>query len=559
MKSMRKLLAMLLVLAIILSLAACGSTETSDIDATNSGSTPSASVEDHGIISAEDIAAQTTTEEPEGIVSGTEITYHLSNTIGVPTGTGGNTEGDYFVQYNVYDGLVKANGSDLTDPQPAVAESYEISEDGTVITFKIREGITFSNGDSLDAHDVVYTFDLQAEYTPMNTAGFVSWEATDDYTFVLTLEEPQATIINQLGSFLWGIRDKELCESVGDPTAQETWIGCGPYYIDSFTRDAEIILKANPNYWDTEHLAHIETVKCEIVPDSSTAVIAMQTGELDVLSGFSYLQAQQLAADESVYVASYYTPATYTIYMNTTRAPFDDLAVRQALNYIIDKEEVNYAAFDGMADEINICWYNESPDYVPDSELPIIYEHDVDKGLQMLTDAGYDPSDISFTLLHSTTIDANTLVAENIQAQLLALGMNVELNSVNESNLQSTVIADDYDCVLYTGGSNRYNNIQIAWNMFTVEGRVNLPQYTLDDELGATMTELITNAKYSASMEESYELSKQATCLAVENALYIPLCARPIYIAVNNSIQGMENALGSNAAECFLQHLWVVE
>lgn len=561
MKSARKITALLLAVLMVLSLAACGAKTEAPAEAPAEEAAPEVNeapaMEGDNIVAVDEIVVDETLTAPEGIQEGSSIHYHLSYTIGVPTGAGGATESDYFVQYNVYDTLLKPTGADWQNLRPALAESYEVSEDNLVYTFHIREGVTFSNGNPLDAHDVVYTLDTIAEARPNDVSFIASYEAADDYTFVVTLVDTMPTFLGQFSNFIYGIRDKELCESVGDPTAQETWVGCGPYYIESFTRDAEIVLKANPNYWDKENMPHIETVYCDIIPDSNTAFVAMQTGELDILTDTTYMQAQQLANSDECYVATYYSPATYTIYFNTTREPFADPVVRQALNHCIDKEEVNFAAFDGMGYTINTNWYDGSPQYVADEELPVTYEYDPDKGMAMLADAGYAPEDISFTVLHSTDLDANVLCMENVQAQLLALGFDVELMGVNEATLQSTVIADDYDAVLYTGGSNLYNNTQIYFNMFTFTGRVNLPQYAEGDPVGEQITQLVTSAKFAGSVEEANDLAKQATSIAVENALYAPLCARPLYVVCSSDIQGL--TINESDRDIFLQYMWLAE
>lgn len=561
MKAIRKITAMLLACLMLFALAACGGQNAATPDPTPAGDAPNQNdtpaQPGDGIVAVEDLPQSEGGEAPAGIQEGTSIHYHLSYTVGVPTGAGGSTEADYFVQYNVYDTLLKPTGSDWSNLRGAVAESWEVSDDNLTYTFHIRPGVTFSNGDTVDAYDVEYTLDTIAESRPNDVSFIASYEAVDDATFVVTLVDTMPTFLGQFSNFIYGIRDKELCESTGDPTAQETWVGCGPYYIDSFTRDAEIVLKANPNYWDKENMPHIETVYCDIIPDSNTAFVAMQTGELDILTDTTYIQAQQLASSDNCYVATYYSPATYTIYFNTTREPFTDVRVRQALNYCVDKEEVNLAAFDGMGYPININWYDGSPNYVPDEELPVTYEYDPEKGIALLAEAGLEPSDISFTVLHSTNLDCNVLCMENVQAQLLALGFNVELMGVNEATLQSTVIADDYDAVLFTGGSNLYNNTQIYFNMFTFNGRVNLPQYAEGDEVGDRMTDLVTRAKFAANMEESGALAAEATGIAVENALYLPMCVRPLYVVCGSHVQGL--TINESDRDIFLQYLWLDE
>jgi len=273
--------------------------------------------------------------------------------------------------------------------QPALAEDWDVSDDGTVYTFYLREGVTFHNGEVFNADDVIATWEIGSEvgeWTDKFT--LVQVEKIDDYTVTLTTEAPNPELLVTIHDF-WSIEPNEYLAEVGVDGFQENPIGTGPFMFVEWVKGDHITYTANPNYWK-EGYPKLETLIFRPIPESSTRVAAVSADEVDIVGRLSSEEAQSLMDVEGVNVIQYPVTRIYYIAFNNLTTGLDqptmDPKVRQAMNYAIDVQAIIDALFDGFGEP--------AAGYVASSELgygvvePFGYNPDMARDL--LADAGYE-------------------------------------------------------------------------------------------------------------------------------------------------------------------------
>ena len=289
--------------------------------------------------------------------------------------------------WQMYDSLVWMNADN--EILPALAESWEISEDGTEYIFHLREGVTFHNGEPFNADAVVFSWerakDAGFEYSDQWQEAD-SVERIDDYTVKITTPEPNALFMSILFD-AWAMVPPGYFEEVGQDGFNEHPVGTGPYKFVEWVKGDHITLEANEDYW--RGAPRIKTLIFRPIPESATRVAAIQTGEVDIVTRLSSEEAQSLIGVENVKIIKYpQTRIWYVAFNNLTTGvgqPTEDARVRQAMNYAVDVDAIIDALFDGFA--------KAATGYVATGELGYgavePFGYDPDKARELLAEAGY--------------------------------------------------------------------------------------------------------------------------------------------------------------------------
>ena len=333
------------------------------------------------------------------------------------------------VMFNVFEGLMKPTSTgDLT---PAVAESYTVSEDRLTYTFTLREGVKFHNGDEVTAEDVVYSISRCADTTdgtPLVEAFSViqSVEAVDARTVAITIAEPSNEFISYMTTAILP----------ADYDQQDTApVGTGPFKFVSRAAQDNIVLERFDEYWGTP--AYLDKVTFKIMENADSLVMSLQSGAIDLCSHLTSTQVAQLGGD--FYVAEGTMNLVQALYLNNAEKPFDDVRVRQALCYAVDKQAIIDLAFDGYGSPIGSSMYPAFGKYF-DESLTNYYTKDVEKAKSLLTDAGY-PNGFEMTITVPSNYQPHIDTAQVLVEQLKEIGVTAKIELVEWGTWVSDVYA----------------------------------------------------------------------------------------------------------------------
>lgn len=245
----------------------------------------------------------------------------------------------YGSQGFAYEPLLYINRFNNT-AQPWLASGYTFSSDGTTLTFTLRSDVTWSDGKPFTADDVVFSFNLLKQYPAIDRDGI--WQqitnvsATDSHTVVITFKSPALPLLWNVGGQVMMLPE-HLWSTYGDPTKAviSNPVGTGPFLLESANSQA-ITLKANPHYWQAGK-PYISKVRVLNTKDNAAGDLLLQSGQLDLYNYVtpSYKQFASASPDNN----HYWWPATGTenLFLNLTKAPFNDLAVRKAISQALDR------------------------------------------------------------------------------------------------------------------------------------------------------------------------------------------------------------------------------
>jgi peptide/nickel transport system substrate-binding protein len=240
----------------------------------------------------------------------------------------------------IYEQLIRV-APDGASLEPGLAESWERSEDGLLYTFTLRESL-FHDGNAVTADDVVYSLTRAAFDETSTWKDMVSVvdtiTAVDAKTVEIALKNAWVPFEADLALFACSIIPKAAHEAQGADLFQ-TPIGSGPFKFDSWEKDTQIVLKKNETYWE-EGKPYLDEVVLRVLTDANARMLQFQGGEIDIATSVPYSQLETFASDENVVVLQDAVARFDYIGINTLRAPWDDKALRQAINYAVDKQTI---------------------------------------------------------------------------------------------------------------------------------------------------------------------------------------------------------------------------
>ncbi len=428
------------------------------------------------------------------------------------------------VMFNVFEGLVKpAPSGDLI---PAVAEKYDITEDGSVYTFTLREGITFHNGDAVTAEDVKYSLErvAAADEPGVVQVGALSViesiETPDERTVVLRLSAPSNDLLAYLTAAV----------IPADYTEQDTQpVGTGPFRYVSRAAQDSLVLERYDGYWGTP--AGVERVTYRIIENPDSIMMSLSSGAIDVFPHLTSLQASQLGED--FYVEEGAMNLVQALYLNNAEKPFDSLEVRQAMCYAVDRQAVLDLAFDGYGSLIGSSMYPAFSKYFDDG-LTDLYPHDVEKAKSLLAEAGY-PDGFQMTITVPSNYDPHVQTAEVIAEQLKEAGIQAEIQLVE----WATWVSDIY------GGRN-FQSTVVGLDASALTPRALLERFQSENSKNfinyrnSEYDELFSRAAASYDDAEQVQLYKDMERNLAENAANVYIQDLADLVAVRKGLEGYQ-------------------
>ena len=511
----------------------CGTaneSETSYKSGSEAASVTSASEEAAGAVSK---SGETTTDgERADLVLGATTGFFGAESLDVAY----NWDGWIMSIYGISENLYRLDEN--IEPQPWIAESVETPDENTWV-FTIRDGVTFSNGKTVDAKAVKACFERTYEKNERadSTLKIKSMEA-DGMKFTIVTPEPNPTLLNDLCDPLLGIYD-----ATEEPD-EELGVSCtGPYVATSFTAMTDVKMRANENYWGGAPKA--DTVELKIIDDQDALDMALANGEIDLI-------AQETANGASKFTdTSKYTTDTVT----TTRANFlsfnlkteglDDLAVRQAINYCIDREGYADVVYQGFATP---C-YGIYPDNLAfggtDGLNLTVDSYDADKAKEILADAGYQDTDgdgildkdgvnLSFKVLTYSYNDNCIQLADMLQAELSQIG--IELSIETQDVLDDPLASGDFDLAILNYAMAPIGTPSYFINMLFTTGASNNYGGYSNEKVDALAAEIGTTSDNDKVVSLTRELEQQV----LDDMPFAFVADQQLIFVYSNKVKGVQ-------------------
>ena len=323
------------------------------------------------------------------------------------------------IMFNVFEGLVKptADGKIV----PAVASDVTVSDDGLTSTFKLRSGVKFHNGDAVAMEDVLYSLDRRMSgedaAAKLDALDIISSVKGEGDTLTVTLGEPS-------GEFLAFLMNVYILPEGYDK--QETApVGTGPYKFVSRTAQDSMVLERFKDYWGEG--GKLDKVTFKILENAEGRVLGLQSGALDLVSHMTSDQTDQLSEDAFT-IEQGSMNLVQALYLNNAEKPFDDVRVRQALCYAVDKQGVIDMAFDGYGIPLGTSMFPSFAKYYDDS-LTDYYPHDVEQAKKLLAEAGY-PNGFEMTITVPSNYTPHVNTAQVLVEQFKEIGVKVTIQPV---------------------------------------------------------------------------------------------------------------------------------
>ena len=444
---------------------------------------------------------------------------------------------------NIYEGLVYCYMGRADDVRGLIAQSWSVSEDYLTWTFKIREGVKFTDGTVCDAAAVAEAWDyfLYYDTNTLVELKIKSWEAVDG-DFVVYLREP-------CPGFEWNVGDIYILS----PTALKLWgdidnraaVGTAPYYVSEyltaprkgygFNPGTEFIIKANPDYYLYERMPVIETIRKKVIFTSDELVQTIIDGEVDIasFSGVdSYKKLVESGYDGTVICSS---GSSSLLALNAGVVPeFGIYEVRKAMNRFIDLNKVNDVLYDGLGVVQSSIWSVGSLGEVP---WPEGYYYAPEEGLELLAAAGIAPEDFSF---HVKSAISGTDCMEAISAQLAEVGIVME---VTEHSPESSLLYDWQATAVLIGSFSYSNSTPHSPWSYSFETNKQYMNFIwsdiYDSELYDQMKGIYETMKTEHEWDELVAYSKTLTDLLQRDYGAMPGVQTPIFVAFDKELKGV--------------------
>jgi peptide/nickel transport system substrate-binding protein len=404
--------------------------------------------------------------------------------------------------YNVYETLVKIDADG--NFQPLLASDYEISDDGITYTFHLRDGVTFQNGDPFSSADVVFSFNngqanLAAGKAPaiiaQTLAPIACLSAPDATTVVLQLTQRSRNFLYDIAQTGGAIVDQKALADVAT-----TPVGTGPFSFVSYDVGNRLELAANPDYWGPA--PGVKNVEFRYITDNKALADSIRSPDgVDMIDNLDPELFSSFEGQSDFQTFNSVTNGETILAFNNARAPLDDVRVRQAITYAIDKTAVNDIAEGGYAKIIGSFSSPNDPWFVDHSGD---YPFDPDKAKDLLEEAGV--TDLKLTIQVPPTPYAQNS-AQVIQSELADVGIDITLNPIEFPLwIDQVFTKGDYDMTIISHVEARdivlYGNPDYYWHYDNPE-----------------VQDLLKQADAAATDEESNDLYGQVQQIISDDAV----------------------------------------
>lgn len=368
--------------------------------------------------------------------------------------------GEMFAQEMLFEGLITL-GNDGSY-HPAVAESWTISPDGRTYTFKIRQGMTFSDGEKLDAYAVQKNFDALIDNKKRHTwlemmRLLVSAKALDENTFEIKMREPYYPMLTELAvTRPFAFVSPKVMKDGKTKDGVTAFVGSGPWILKEHVVDQYSVFERNESYWGKKPAYKRVVVK--VIPDNQTRILALEKGEADLIWGKNMVDADALNKyrnSDKFGIAVSSPTSTRQIVLNTGNEFLKDANLRRALQHATHKAAISQGVFHNLEPVADTLYSKTIPYCNVDLKT---YEFDMKKAAQILKDAGYtrdgrraplmkDGKVVSLNLLYNSNSVPEKTIAEFLQSEFGKLGVQLSIRGEEEQSYRDNMKNGNFDMV----------------------------------------------------------------------------------------------------------------
>lgn len=456
--------------------------------------------------------------------------------------------GEMYAQEMIFETLLSMNADGGFEG--CLAQSWDVSEDGRVYTFHIREGVTFTDGEICDAYAIKANFDAVIDnitrhvWTWMNFMRGVS--APDEKTFVIELTEPYYPLLTELSvTRPFAIVSPKVMKEGKTKDGITSFVGTGPYILKEFVTDQYAVFEVNENYWGEK--PKIRRVVAKVIADNQARLMALEKGEIDIIYGKNMLDAETILKykeNEKFKVELSDPASTRQILLNTKNNILSDKEVRRALQHATNKEDISEGIFYGLEPAADTLFSKTIP-YCDVDLKP--YAYDTDRASELLEKAGWhlgadgirvkDGKKMELRLLYNNDSVTERTISEYLQAEYAKIGVVIHPEGQEEQSYRDNMKAGNFDMVFNICWGTPYDPQSSLAAMREPCYGDYAAQQGLEDkaEIDAAITKVLT----TTTEEERQELYNYILTCFHEDAVYIPLtyeCNKTIF---RSDLQGV--------------------
>jgi peptide/nickel transport system substrate-binding protein len=430
----------------------------------------------------------------------------------------------------IYEPLVRLD-ADL-NVVPAIAQSWEFSEDAQTLTFTLDPDAQFSNGEPVTAADVKASFEriLDEATSAAARSNFLSIESIDTPdagTVVFNLNTADVPILASMATINAAIVPSSEIEagSIGTTT-----VGSGPFILESWEPNAREVLTANPD-WAGGELA-IDGINVTVLPDETAILASLRAGQIDFALINDPLVATMVPNEPNLQLNRVPGLAYNVLQLNPSREPMDNLQVRQAMSCAIDRQEIVDAA---LAGEGHVTGPLTMPAFAQDPDTLFCYEQDLDRARQLMEEAGMADG-FSATIIGATgEPPVAAAEAQVLQQQLAEIGIELEIEMMELNVYVDRWLKGDFDMAVALNGG-RPDPYPMYNRYFTKEGNLLNVSNFVDD----TLDELMAEGQRETDPDKRVEIFQEFERHLAEQAPWLWLSTSYNYTAQRDNVSGYE-------------------
>lgn len=465
-----------------------------------------------------------------------------------------NGNGDIFADAMIYQGLVQYDPEGSKKIVGAVADTWDVSDDGKTYTFHIRKGVKFSDGEPVTAEDVKFSLDRfgdpDVNQLLSNLAtGYGSSKILTDDSVQITLTQAVPSFLDNIAVFPAFIVPKKLLEAQGDDFWKKP-VGSGPYAVKDFVGGSRLELTRNTFFWESKK-PYIDDVTFNFATDSNARILALDSDEAQMADGIEPSQFDKINANPKLGLKGESGPQWIGLYLNSKTPELADKKVRQAINAALDRKSINEQIFGGLAGIPNSIFAQLRYD-APTSEIPA-FKTDLAKAKKLMAESGF-PDGFSTTLTFPAGTEFFNQLSLAVQQQLAEIGVKLKLAKVDPATMGDEWAAEKFDISFVFPGTSSdiavpdeyaaffadpaiLNGFHTSWKNAEIEAKVKTFISTPDDAARAEQWPVI-----QAAFNDE---------LPMVNLLNLPF-----FVANSTSVCGTGvNAMGIDQ----LQNAWIVQ